>query len=221
MHDKSYRKRGAIMQKVKYFICFILFFAISGCTLNQNQESNYEAGTKNMEVNNNNKVNESRDKKNEVIGEEKHDNFIDLEYIGSIENAELNEYYMKWYLENIEGYHFDQNVEFTWWEYWKIKEDLTISIAFDYILPDYVDREKKDVIISYGRKLKYLYTTGEYQYEPEGYVAKPVFEREYKKYAVYVYLIDKINLANSEFSSSDIIIFNKNGKIPYNLPSEE
>ena len=80
-----------------------------------------------------------------------------------------------------------------------------------------------DIIISFGRGLKYLY-----YYEKddvslfghEGYRARPIFERDYIKNSAYVYLIDKIKLSDSELASSDMTKFIE-GDIPFELPLAE
>ena len=189
--------------KIKFLICLVLVLVVlvSGCSLEQERNVNDETEHGKMEK----KV------------------FIDLEYLTCVEDFDLSDWY---------GYSYiDEDTEFTWWERRALQIDGDLSGSFKindevykFDLPENIDTAaEKDCIISYGRKLKYLYYyTDIYVYEngPEGYYARPVFEREYNGKVAYIYLIDRIKLTDNEFYGKDLREFNEKGNIPFELPPE-
>jgi hypothetical protein len=165
---------------------------------------------------------ESRDKSSKRV-------FIELEYLGSVEDIDLSGWF-------IFGDFMNENVEFTWWRCLTIPRDKKISdtlilghdvyTSFEFYLPDNTDIRKKDVIVSYGRKLKYLYYEG-MDSKGMGYYARPVFERDFKEDTAHVYLIDKVDLTDkirltdNSFYGDDFYNFNEYGLIPFELPPED
>jgi len=142
---------------------------------------------------------------------------VDLDYLGSVKHTTYNELHYSNYP------YIDENTEFTWWVHLQLTNDFTKNKYIDFDLPDDIDRSKKDIIVSYGRKLRYLYY--ENTYVPvalwgwdEHYQAEPVFERKYEKDSAHVYLVDKIKLVDNEFLSFDMSEFNKEGNVPFELP---
>jgi len=199
--------------KNKFLIFLVLVVLISGCSLEQERDTNNETGLGDMEtIDNYNQVNKRV--------------FIDLEYFGCAENIDLSGWYTYPFI--------DESVEFTWWYHTSIPENHILSgiyrlndeayKIFDFNLPENIDRANKNVVVSYGRQLKYLYYYADkYVYEdgPEGYYGRPVFEREYNGNVAYIYLIDKIKLTDNEFYGRDLSEFNERGNIPFELPSED
>ena len=74
--------------------------------------------------------------------------FIDLSYLEGVYNIS---YTMRYTALDL---HPDE--EFTWWNYYTVDEFLS-SEYYDDRFSAELDREKNDIIISFGRKLKYLY----------------------------------------------------------------
>ena len=144
-------------------------------------------------------------------------NIIELSYLGNMEETSYRMHYIELEL------HPDE--EFTWWNYYTIDQYLALSEYYDFVLPDQVNQEKHDIIISFGRKLKHLYYYdsdyfSDLDWESEGYRARPVFDEDYIHNSAYVYLIGKTNLADSELASSDMGVF-MDSDIPFKLLSVE
>ena len=123
--------------------------------------------------------------------------------------------------------------EFTWWNHYTVNSDEGIvegggrsyeafSKHYYLVLSNEVTEEEDDIIISFGRKLKYLYYYKRDIYYAHnldlGYRARPVFEDEFIEGSAYVYLIDNTFLANSELTSGDLEMILDGGHFPYNLP---
>ncbi len=111
--------------------------------------------------------------------------------------------------------------EFTWWNYYTVDEFLSSEYCDD-IFSDELDSERNGIIISFGRKLKYLYYyekdyLSDSEWQLEGYRARPVFEGDYLHNSAYIYLINKTSLADSELASDDMNSFLE-GRIPFELP---
>jgi len=143
--------------------------------------------------------------------------FINLTYLGNMDDVYYRMRRLELYIEPEE--------KLTWWNHYTIDEYLSSSKWYTFILSSETDSTKHDIIISFGRKLKYLYYyEKEYlsnpDWEMEGYRARPVFEEDFVQNSAYVYLIDKIHLADSEVASNDISEFRR-GDIPFELPPEE
>jgi len=212
--------------KIKFIIYIILAILIVGCNSNSNGNPlsaniSTEQEVKNMNTVDNDKPLDGKNKEtvniNTSEGEQPKRLFIELEYLESIENADYTEFY---YFNDL-----NENAEFTWWErvYTNQKKE-SISNYFEFIVPEYIDITQKDFIVSYGRKLKYLYYEDEYipegLWDAEHYLASPVFEREYKRGTAHIYLIDKVKLGDNEFLTFDMYEFNEKGNIPFELPPE-
>ena len=138
--------------------------------------------------------------------------YIDLEYLGYVENVDTSSYGIK------------DCPEFTWWEHftwWEDKaKDSELSTAtyllsmYRIKLPEGIDWEKNDIVISFGRELKTLYYHEEWVILSR-YVGRPVFMKEYKDSVAYIYLIDKTDLWNNQFNMDDMSVFNVDGKVPF------
>jgi len=201
--------------KIRFFIFLIIVVLVSGCTLTQNE-------------------NIKRDDKNyietEIINVENNDNtspplihenpkriFINLNHLVDIENIHYR----------IRCHELDINFsqEFTWWNHYTADDSAHLLKYYDFILPDEIDPTKHDIIISFGRELKYLYYYEE-DYLPAsewalgGYRARPIFEGEHIPNSAYIYLVDQINLCDSELASDDMDSF-MNGNVPFELPTND
>ena len=222
--------------KLKMFICFVLIILLSGCSANNGISTPREGDETLEEILNDNSIVEesSHDEDEEDYESEVYNNnstkrvFIELEYFDTIENVDLSGWLREARISE------NENPEFTWWVYCGIPENYTIASgfisvegryrAFEYSVPEHIDRTKKAFIASFGRKLKHLYYDDVYA-EPEewgkAYHARPVFEKEYSHETVYLYLIDKIKLVDNEFYDNDMWDFNEKGLIPFELPDDE
>lgn len=189
---------------------FLLTILISGCTSVQ---------LENMEKNVNQYIENERTEmeKNESIesglSNEVERVFIELNYLGSLDEISYKMHYTALDL------HPDE--EFTWWNYYTVNEYLS-STYYNAIFSDEIDKEKHDIIISFGRKLNNIYYyENDYFSDPkwpmEGYRARPIFEKDYIHNSAYVYLINKTDLADSELASRDMSSFLE-GNIPFELP---
>lgn len=147
--------------------------------------------------------------------------FIDLEYLDVIKNIDLSEAEFSHYIQ--------EDKEFTWWEYnYTDQGNESISNYFEFIPPKEVNISKKAFIVSYGRKLTYLYYDHPIDLADESwwgkscYIAHPVFEREYHGNVAFIYLVDKVNIADSLFGDAgdSITEIVENGNIPFELPLE-
>jgi len=140
--------------------------------------------------------------------------FIELNYIGNMYDVE---YRQRMVLTDI-----CPEDEFTWWNRYSIDEFLSFTNG-DFILPAGTDIPENEIVISFGRRLKYLYFySNDYidstcSYIAGGYRARPVFEKDYVHRSAYIYLIENIKLADSEDASGDWGRFLR-GDIPFELP---
>lgn len=197
--------------KVNFSVLFIIIILISGCAevqsgTREQSDNNYiekkavmieTSGT----VSNNNLPNE---------GERV---FIDLSYLGEIYNIS---YKMRYTALDL-----NPDEEFTWWNYYTVDEFLSSEYCDDNFSDEF-DSERNGIIISFGRKLKYLYYyekdyLSDSIWQLEGYRARPVFEGDYLHNSAYIYLINKTSLADSELASDDMNSFLE-GSIPFELP---
>ena len=169
-----------------------------------------------------NSSNETVSKSTDASMNENKRNFIDLNYLDNMDNVN----YMLRYIP----LDIDYN-EFTWWDHYTIEEYLLASEYYNFVLPDDIDGNKHDIVISFGHKLKHLYYyESDYITDPffevseewynVGYRARPVFETDFVKKSAYVYLIDKTDLADSEIASDEFDTF-KAGNIPFELPPND
>lgn len=134
-------------------------------------------------------------------------------------------------LDYFDDYDFPDNCEFTWW--WDFPLESVDSIEFidekfgtkfkerlenmNYT----IDKNKQDIIISFGRKLKTIYydetinPNGKGRYSHRMIIGVPVFEKEYSP-KIYLYTIDKkYNIYPMEFWGDDIIQFNRYGNVRF------
>ena len=138
--------------------------------------------------------------------------YIELKYLDYAENVDTSFYSM----ENCS--------EFTWWEHYEWFEHkseyeefdtyMVVRDKFNIELPDNINWEKNDIVISYGRELKTLY------YFPSWdrggmHIGRPIFLEEHKDSVAYIYLIDKMSMRNNQFATDDMYIFNLHGEIPF------
>jgi len=143
--------------------------------------------------------------------------FIDFEYLQSINNIK--------YRMRCTPLEVNLEDEFTWWNHYTLEDYESLSKHNGFVLPEEIDWTNHDVIISFGRELQYLYyyeddCMDEFFSEEDCYYTTPIFKKEYVHDSAHVYLIDKINLADSEFSGwplSDLTEEN----IYFELPSIE
>jgi len=145
--------------------------------------------------------------------------FIDLEYLGKMNNVK--------YMMTNTPLAIGPEIEFTWWNHYTVQDYLECAPVYDYVLSNEVDGKNHDIIISFGRKLQYLYYyekdftyDEEHDGEGRGYRARPIFEEEFLKGSAYLYLINKTELANSELASNDLQSFVA-GYIPFELLVED
>jgi len=202
-------------------IIVVVMVLLSGCAINQEvvgeeQNIKYYKEENDLNMNTNFRKNQTAEPSEVIIEptEMKSERiFVDLEYLGMVDNADFSDFYR--------AYNLVDDVEFTWWEHHSIWSHSKISQYFDFNLPDEVNNMEYDVVFSFGRELKSLYYyEKDYHIQLGGYKANPVFAREYKKNTAHIYLIMKTNIANSEFASSDIGEFNVLRNIPFELPPE-
>ena len=198
--------------KTKIIICFLIVVLTSGCNLRQKENNDYvEKGIESVGDNGN---------KPERI-------FIELTYIESLDNVLYR-------MTNILTALSRQD-EFTWWNHYTIGNNCIVDYTdhlseyYNFVLPDDIDMTKHDLIISFGRKLKYLYyyeddyTVNAAYKKEDGYRARPIFEEEYIHLSAHVYLVDKVHLVNSELATyvNDDMRRFMNGEIPFELPEED
>ena len=143
--------------------------------------------------------------------------FIELNHLDSIENVTYK--MINTFIR------IDSEDDFTWWNHYPIDRYLSTSAAeyYAFDLPNELDSTKYDLIISFGRKLQYLYYyESDYIYyaASEGYRARPVFEEEFIRNSAYIYLINKTPLMSSELASEDLSKF-MDGDIPVELPLDD
>lgn len=134
-------------------------------------------------------------------------------------------------LDYYKVYNFPDNCKFTWWWYFPSEDADSITFIdeifgtrfkelLDYL--DYtIDKNKVDIIISFGRKLKTIYydekvyPNGRGRYAKGMITAVPVFEKEYLP-KIYLYVTDKkYNIYPAEFWGDDIIQFNYYGDVRF------
>jgi len=144
-------------------------------------------------------------------------NFIDLTYLGNMDNSGYRMHYIE-----LEPHPDD---EFTWWNHYTVDQYLSLSEYYNFDLPGKVDKAKQDIIISFGRKLSYLYYyekdyLKDQDWQLEGYRARPIFEEAYVHNSAYVYSINKVDLIDSELASHDMDSFLAEN-IPFELPPIE
>jgi len=200
--------------KTNFVVPFIIAIFISGCAEAQSgiRGQNVNDYTEEKSV-----VIETSDQELNVNlpnGDERV--FIDLSYLEGVYNIS---YTMRYTALDL---HPDE--EFTWWNYYTVDEFLS-SEYYDDRFSAELDREKNDIIISFGRKLKYLYYyekdyLSDTRWQLEGYRARPVFESDYLHKSAYIYLINKTHLTDSELASDDMNTFLE-GNIPFELPPIE
>lgn len=200
--------------KINFVVPFIIAIFISGCAEAQSgiRGQNVNDYTEEKSV-----VIETSDQELNVNlpnGDERV--FIDLSYLEGVYNIS---YTMRYTALDL---HPDE--EFTWWNYYTVDEFLS-SEYYDDRFSAELDREKNDIIISFGRKLKYLYYyekdyLSDTRWQLKGYRARPVFESDYLHKSAYIYLINKTHLTDSELASDDMNTFLE-GNIPFELPPIE
>jgi hypothetical protein len=203
--------KGGINMKLTMLGCLVLAILVSGCSEKQSGDLNNETRDESVEINDNTVINDDAAKVEETEDNGSKRVFIDLEYLGTVEDVDLSAWYRLPYI--------NEDTEFTWWYHSSIPEDRIISYEFNFIVPAEIDRTQKDVIVSYGRKLRYLYYEDMCDWR-NAYHGRPVFEREYSHNNAYIYLIDKIRLIDNEFYDNDLWDFNEKGIIPFELPPE-
>jgi hypothetical protein len=202
--------------KMKCVLCVALIVLISGC-FDKGQPTGRE-GVEDMNKDNGNNILEELPDNNGSVENTSRRSFIELEYVGSVENTWAREIYGD--LTPSGAYYYFDNTTFTWWSPWIIPVESTISEYFGLNTPTEIDRTEKDLVISFGRKLRYLYYEG-LDHHGYSYLAHPVFEREHHENSVHIYLIDRIPLAENEWATTDMSDFNQMGNIPYELPPED
>jgi hypothetical protein len=214
--------------KTRLLAWFVLILLLFGCSEKQNEDLNNGMGDESVEINDNTVINDDALKVEETEDDGSKRVFIDLEYLGVVEDVDLSAWYTYYFI--------NESTEFTWWVKLSIPESYIVSDiyninwdtykVFDFHVPQEIDRTQKDVIVSYGRKLRYLYYDfsdigAETVVGSEGCYGRPVFEREYSHNTAYIYLIDKIQLKDNEMYGTDLEDFNEKGIIPFELPPEE
>jgi len=138
--------------------------------------------------------------------------YIDLEYLECIENVDTSRYGV------------GDCLEFTWWErfswFGSTRDNAEYNtytfLADNYgiSLPDNINWEEKDVVVSFGRELKTLYYYESWD-QFGGHVGRPVFMKKYKGSVAFVYLINKTYLRNNDLVTTDMYTFNIEYKIPF------
>ena len=202
--------------KANFVVLFIITILISGCAESQlgisGQNVNDYMEEKTVML-------ETSDKElNSNLPNEDERVFIDLSYLESVYNIS---YKMRYTALDL---HPDE--DFTWWNYYTVDEFLSSNYCNDRFSSELeLDSKRNDIIISFGRKLKYLYYyekdyLTDSTWKLEGYRARPVFESDYLHNSAYIYLINKTNLADSELASDDMNSFLE-GNIPFELPPIE
>ena len=108
----------------------------------------------------------------------------------------------------------------TWWAHFPERGFELISRSFGVDL-SHVDGSRQDIVVSYGRKLKYLYyySDGYEVHEfARGYRAHPVFEEEFVKDSVYIYVVDRVDLLTSLTANIDEIERIRAGEAHFGFP---
>lgn len=130
-------------------------------------------------------------------------------------------------LDYYDDYNFPDDCEFTWWWHLPAKSpdiitniDENFGTTFKELLDnmDYtIDENKVDIIISFGRKLKTIYSDEKIYYDRGKYMLDciPVFEKEYSP-KIYLYVTDKkYDIYPAEFWGDDIVQFNRYGNVRF------
>jgi hypothetical protein len=196
---------------LKYFkFMFILFsyFIFFGC-------STVGGNDKEMRKNRSSKEDEQSDKDgiDSVEGEEII--FLDLEYVGAIENADFSVYY--------KGYKFDDELEFTWWMDLRtdFKESQEYVLRTHNVDIPYFETNGRRIVISLGRKLKDLYYYEESKYGTYNgrYIGRPIFEKEYFYNTLFIYTMNEVSNFgfDNETCTEDMRNFNSDGDVPYEV----
>ncbi|MCD8216371.1 MAG: hypothetical protein LUC97_12170 [Clostridiales bacterium] len=151
----------------------------------------------------------------ESVGTEGEYSYIELEYLGE---TEYNKQEIKLFKEYF-AKEFGDREEFTYWDSFGgelysdwIEERYNVKLDDD--IKSQIDIAKETVIISCGRKLKYMiYKEGT---DYGGYlIAEPVFEEEYSDSSLYVYKTEgKYSLYDAEFNGN-LFDFNIDGNVPF------
>lgn len=200
--------------KANLVVLFIITILISGCT---EAQSGIREQDENDYIKERTVIIESSDKELNInLPNEDERVFIDLSYLESVYDISYKMRYTALDLYPDE--------EFTWWNYYTVDEFLSSEYYDDHFSSE-LDRGRNDIIISFGRKLKYLYYyekdyLSDSIWQFEGYRARPVFESDYLQNSAYIYLINKTNLVDSELASDDMSSFLE-GNIPFELPPIE
>lgn len=201
--------------KLNFIMSVLVIFLISGCTeaspkvTEQNVNKYNEEESNKMEIDNDVLKIESSNETERI--------FIDLTYLGNMNNTGYRMHYIE-----LEPHPDD---EFTWWNHYTVEQYYSLSEYYNFDLLDKVDKAKQDIIISFGRKLSYLYYYKkdyliDQEWQLAGYCAKPVFEKDYVHNSAYVYVINKVDLIDSELASHDMDSFLA-GDVPFELPPIE
>lgn len=172
-------------------------------------------GSKTLNINHNDNYADISEKIEAMQYLEKELTFIDLEYIGSYPHENFK--YFEEYYHNL-----DYN-EFTWYMHLKGDEATEfVNEEFGASIPKLnLDFDKKDIVISFGRELKYLFHDGEQASNLIGgpilFSGEPIFESAYNHKILFIYSIDKIDLVDNEFHGNKLKIYNKDKMIPFDF----
>ena len=137
---------------------------------------------------------------------------LDLKYVCSVQYSNLD------YLEE---YTYSKN-EFTYWIHCNDLNYISYFEIFGADVPADLAEcvNGKTVIISFNRKLKFLFHDnslhGWTEYESY-YHGRPVFQRKYENDMLHIYVTDKIALIDNEFYDNDLSNFNLDGDVPYDF----
>ena len=141
--------------------------------------------------------------------------FLNLEYMYSVQNIDLNEY------------NFLNGGEFTWFQVYDtstfesvkafIKRDYGIELPYDIELDP-----NSFITISIGRRLLMLYYFEEHRYNTHGgeVFARPVFEREYYPNTLFLYRVTPLpqyRFVFQEMFTDDFTQFNTFNNIPFEV----
>ena len=140
--------------------------------------------------------------------------FLELEYLCSVPYNKL---------AFLEYYTYEKD-EFTYWiHYNNMISVISAFEAFEADMPTellHINYDDKTVIISFNRKLQYLFHDNKLHGWAQGnlyYHGRPVFEKDYECYMLHIYLTDKIDLIENEWYGTDLADYNILEKIPFDL----
>ena len=145
--------------------------------------------------------------------------YLDLVLIYETSHSGFNIFGSDWVM-----YMAYQRSLFTWWGHFPERGFERVSRRFGVDISSLVDGSSQDIVVSYGRRLRYLYYyEGDYVVATwdSGYRANPIFEDEFIKDSVYIYVVDKIDLLSSVLSASSELDRLRDGEVPFGFPKPQ